>query len=424
MIRSSMRQIVRCALATLVLTLALGYSATAAAQVGTTTDLIIGRITGPDSVALRGAHVDATSLESGITRSKVTDDAGRFSIVFPDGGGRYVLTVHYLGMAPVRALLQRVADEDRLVANIQLAASPVLLSKVQVEGDRASDTLAAGAGSLGSVLSRELLDRLGYVGNDAMAIALLTPGVTLMAGADSSMSQISIGGQAPSQTAHLVDGSAAGGAQLPREAVKNTNVATSAYDVSIGQYSGGYVDQSSVSGTNRVQGSLSSNLAAPSLALAQTAPGLIDRDAQALTWAAISPDRCGRTGSSPLEHSTPDARRCHRCRRTSAADATLERMGVAPDSLAHFVDILDSNGIARPADPTRIRLYGNQSLFGRLDYTPSERYTLTVSANSYHFWSDGFTSGPLSTPTSGAEFSSQFVRGFAALTAHLDAIRQ
>src|SRR6185437_1158889 len=86
------------------------------AQVGTTTDLIVGRVVGPDNVPLGGAHIDLTSLESGITRTKVTGADGRFGIVFPDGGGQYVVTVHYLGMTLVRTFVRRQADEDRLVA--------------------------------------------------------------------------------------------------------------------------------------------------------------------------------------------------------------------------------------------------------------------------------------------------------------------
>ena len=116
------------------------------AQIGTTTDIITGRVIGPDSLPLAGAHVEATSFESAITRNNVTDDQGRYSIVFPDGGGQYVLTVHYLGMAPSRVLVRRLADEDRLVADFRLTATPVRLSAVTVEAQRVADSLGAGAG--------------------------------------------------------------------------------------------------------------------------------------------------------------------------------------------------------------------------------------------------------------------------------------
>src|SRR5207253_9030697 len=62
-------------------------------QVGTTTDIITGTVTGPDSQPLAGALVQATSLETQVSRQRTTDARGRFTIVFPEGGGQYQLTV-------------------------------------------------------------------------------------------------------------------------------------------------------------------------------------------------------------------------------------------------------------------------------------------------------------------------------------------
>lgn len=389
------------------------------AQVGTTTDLIVGRILGPDSLPLRAAHIDVTSTESGITRKQVSDDDGRYSIVFPDGGGQYVVMVHYLGMAPVRLLLRRQADEDRLVANVRLIASPVLLSAVTVEAQRVADSLAAGAGAIGQVLSRELLDRLGYQGNEAAALALITPGVTLLQGADSSLSAISIGGQSSSQTGHLIDGLAAGSSSLPREAVKNTSVVTSAYDVSTGQYSGGFVEQSTVSGTNTVKGTLNSStplapvgtLSARQGVLTQTQRG-IDGGGN-LAGPFIKDHLFGSIAGHVSTRKMPGASVY------TLNPAALDRLGVIPDSVTRFLNILDAEGLTRPTgDLAGTRDFGNSQLFGRLDFTPSERHTLTVSASRYKFSTHGWFSGPLATPASGGEYSSESWRLQASLTSH------
>ena len=61
----------------------------ATAQVGATTDIITGTVTGPDSQPLAGAVVQAISVETQISRQRTTDARGRFTIVFPDGGGQY-----------------------------------------------------------------------------------------------------------------------------------------------------------------------------------------------------------------------------------------------------------------------------------------------------------------------------------------------
>jgi len=59
----------------------------AGSQVGSTTDILTGKITGPDDKPLVGARVDAMSIETGVTRSRTTNDRGQYTILFPDGGG-------------------------------------------------------------------------------------------------------------------------------------------------------------------------------------------------------------------------------------------------------------------------------------------------------------------------------------------------
>ncbi len=91
----------------------------ASTQVGATTDIITGAVAGPDSQPVAGAIVQATSVETRVSRQRTTDAHGRFTIVFPDGGGRYELTARFIGMAPVQISVVRQADEDRIVANIR-----------------------------------------------------------------------------------------------------------------------------------------------------------------------------------------------------------------------------------------------------------------------------------------------------------------
>ena len=88
-------------LSTVIVALALLLPARIFAQVGSTTDILMGRVSGLDSQAVGGARAEATSAETGITRTKTTGPDGRYTIVFPDGGGTYRLTVRAIGMAPV-----------------------------------------------------------------------------------------------------------------------------------------------------------------------------------------------------------------------------------------------------------------------------------------------------------------------------------
>ena len=104
----------------------------ASAQVGTTTQIITGRVVGPDSLPIAGARVDITSVETGVVKHTATRDDGKFSLLFRDGGAQYTLRITYIGMAPATMTLARQADEDRLVAEVKLGRTAVQLSAVQV----------------------------------------------------------------------------------------------------------------------------------------------------------------------------------------------------------------------------------------------------------------------------------------------------
>src|SRR4029077_9778497 len=104
----------------------------ARAQVGSTTDIITGHITTPDGKPIVGARVDAMSVETGVTRSRTTNEKGQYTILFPDGGGSYRMTIRFLGYAPTTFTLARQADEDRLVADVKLDPAAAQLGPVVV----------------------------------------------------------------------------------------------------------------------------------------------------------------------------------------------------------------------------------------------------------------------------------------------------
>src|SRR5204863_24512 len=167
-----------------------------AAQVGATTDIITGTVTGPDSQPLAGAVVQAISLETQISRQRTTDTRGRFTIVFPDGGGQYQLIARYIGMAPTRLSVARQADEDRLVAEIHMGLAAVPLEPVTVTARRTPrGPERPTPGSTERDLSPQLLARLPIDASDLNLIATLAPGVVGIAGTDSTDAAFSVAGQ-------------------------------------------------------------------------------------------------------------------------------------------------------------------------------------------------------------------------------------
>ena len=101
-------------------------------QVGATTDILTGTVTDENGAPLAGAIVEAQSLETQITRRTNTDGRGRYTILFPDGGGQYQMTARYLGRQQQQTTLQRYADEDRFTWNPQLPPLAITLAPVTV----------------------------------------------------------------------------------------------------------------------------------------------------------------------------------------------------------------------------------------------------------------------------------------------------
>src|SRR5438046_1606992 len=227
----------------LALALALSLAASrAAAQVGTTTDIITGTVVGPDSQPLPGALVQALSVETQISRNATTDARGRFTIVFPDGGGQYDLAVRFIGMAPATVSVARQGDEDRLVANVQMGASAVPLEAVTVSARRGSRLVErVGPGAVGRSLSTDQLARLPIDALDLKTVATLVPGVLALAATDSTEADFSVAGQRPTANAITLDGLSLSGGSVPQDAIRSTRVVTSSYDAARGQFSGGLV---------------------------------------------------------------------------------------------------------------------------------------------------------------------------------------
>ena len=99
-------------------------------------DVIRGRITGPDSLPIERANVTVTSLNGNITRNARTDKNGRFSVVFPGDEGDYMVTIGALGFAGKRFELKRTGDQDILIADARLSRSVAQLDAVRVQAQR------------------------------------------------------------------------------------------------------------------------------------------------------------------------------------------------------------------------------------------------------------------------------------------------
>ncbi len=406
--------------------LAVALPARARAQVGSTTDILSGTVTGPDKKGLAGATVTATSLDTRVTRSRVTDDRGRYVIVFPDGGGRYQLAVRSIGFTPRTVLVNRDADEDQLITNVALALGSggaqsiagVTVRAAQGGNDRERPT----PGSTERAFNADQLVRMPLEdASDLTAIAALVPGVLGLGGSDSTANSFSVAGQRATANNVTLDGLSFGSGSAPPDAVRSTRVITSTYDVARGQFSGGEIASTTRSGTNVLQGTLTDSYRDPSLAVQQSDAGAFGAAYRQNTLSgglggALIQDKLFafaafqvRGRSDPLT-SLLSAR---------ANSATLLRLGASPDSVSAFLAgvLADSLPLSLAGIPGDRPSTGNQ-LFVRLDAKPSDDHSLTLRFDVRSNESDAARISSLGLPTGGASTLGTGGGLLASVTSH------
>ena len=393
--------------------------ARAAAQVGQGTDIITGVITDEDGTPIPDAVIEAYSLETEVTRRAHTDARGRFTILFTDGGGQYRMSVRVLGMTPRIQLVQRDADEDRLVWNVQLRGSPVQLEGIDVTANRG---LRAGEGptpgSAERAFTPDQLAQLPVDPTDLASLVGLVAGVLPLSGTDSTASSFSVAGLGPDANAVTLDGLLFGNTTVPQEGLRQTRVVTSTYDVSRGQFSGGLVASTTRSGSNVVQGSTMFQYRNPNTA--------VDAGDSPYTQGFTMSQFSGGIGGPIIKDKafiflSGMARLRSDPQQTllSGSPTDFTHLGIAPDSVNRFLQVVDSLEGAGPYNSVTgaaTRANNNYSGLVRVDYLLSNAHTLTLRGNWNGTSQDPARVGTLALPQTGGDLTSSTDGFMASLT--------
>ncbi|HMN10143.1 MAG TPA: carboxypeptidase regulatory-like domain-containing protein, partial [Gemmatimonadaceae bacterium] len=378
----------------------------ARAQMGATTDIITGTVTRAEvNTPIEAANIEVMSIETNVTRRVRTNAQGRFTVLFPDGGGQYRVTARALGLAPATVMVARQADEDRLVVNIKMTTNPTVLAAVTVqarqnvprEGDRPAP------GSVERAMNTDQAARLPIDASDLTQLALTAPGVVSITGSDSTAAGFSVAGQAPTANNITLDGLSFGSAQVPQEAVRTSRVITSGYDVARGQFSGGQIASTTRSGTNTPQGNFTYSLRDRSLAVegeeaSPASQGFNQNQLSLGVGGPIVKDKLFVFGALQLR------RREDVIPNLGNADATtLSRFGVAPDSVARFFDLASAAGIAPRGILANDRTGDNVSGIVRFDYLTDGGQSLSIRGDYNYSNSDPTRIGTLSLPQTGGD---------------------
>ncbi len=390
-------------------------------------DILAGRILGEGGRVVSGARVVATSLETGVVREVLSDENGRYMILFPDGGGRYELRISFLGMADRVQVVQRVADEEVLLTNVAMAPRAIELEGINVAGRRPPPG-PGNTAERGQELPQELLNRLPLPDFDPATLALLAAGVVAtvadsadgrggfsVAGMNDALNQITLDGV--SVRSILTGGT---GLEIPAEGLRRTQVVTSTFDVSRGGFAGGQVAMTTARGNNRTSGSFTYQLRDPALSgsAANSALGNLS------TQHRVS----GGIGGPVLENklfynaSFSWQRRSTDNFAMQAGDAlSFQRTGANADSVSRFLDILGT-GYGFPTSGLTgayTNVNGSFSSQLRTDWNITPRHTLMLRGNVNRSSQDSTRISPFDLRHNGGEQESDRWDGSLQLTSRL-----
>jgi hypothetical protein len=245
-------------------------------RAATNTDILTGIVRDARGESLAGARVTATELGSGISRTTHTDAQGRYTLVFPGGGGRYRLVVGFHGLATAHLIVARETDEEVLVQDVRMSVQALALDGILVSGRapvRAVNKNEMEPGAREYLLKEGLLARIPEGGSDPVSAALAASGVPEHPPEDAGEHGLSVPGpgSAPSQV--TLDGAASqplGGGpspfrmgRIPPDAVREVRVTTHSYTASRGGLAGGDVAVTTRGGGNTFRSSFRYNLVDP-----------------------------------------------------------------------------------------------------------------------------------------------------------------
>ncbi|MEX2153137.1 MAG: carboxypeptidase-like regulatory domain-containing protein [Gemmatimonadaceae bacterium] len=333
-------------------------------------DVIRGRVTGPDSLPLENVVVTATSIAGNVNRTARTGRNGRYTITFPGGEGDYMVAFAALGYAGRRFEVKRIADEDILVADARLQKVGGILDAIDVraarERPRRNENVPDVSGTERTVATSEVpANLLG----DLAAMAATLPGVQPATNEDGSAGY-SVLGLGADQNNTTLNGMSFGGSQLPRDAAVSMSLVTSPYDVSRGGFSGAQMSIRSRPGSNFISRTNSFNFDSPAMQWTDAAARSLGQE---YTNASLGGLMSGPLVFDKLFYSLSYqvGRRANDFQTLSTADEVgLKTAGVSLAARDSLLGFMSTRGIPQWMGPIREdRIGDNGLLFGSVDLT-------------------------------------------------------
>jgi hypothetical protein len=242
-------------------TLAVFLSYIAVGQV--TTSNLSGVVLSDKKEPLVGATVVATHVPTGTVYKTQSVSRGVFSISNVAAGGPYTVEVTYSGFAAQKQenIFLNLGETFRM--EVDMNPNSVVLTEVVVSGTRQRQ---GAKGGVETNIGRDRLANLPAVGRQLTDFVRLTPqarvtygGGISIAGQNNRYNQLMIDGAVNNDVFGLSETGANGGQTgsppISIDAIDAFQVGVSPYDVSIGNFTGGSINATTKSGTNKLTGS-------------------------------------------------------------------------------------------------------------------------------------------------------------------------
>ena len=256
-----------------VMCLVVAMAAGLAAQV--TTGTILGTVSDASGGVIPGATVTIRNVETGITRTASSDEAGRYRV--PQLGlGDYEITAESAGFqTSVRTgVTLTVGREAAVDFAMQVGA---VAERITVTGE--APLLETTNATVGGLVDSETLRNLPLVGRSYADLTAIQPGVisnmeitasgtNAVYSGGGSTTRRSIGGTRPQQSTYLLDGfeistpssgmpvNSVLGESLGVDAIREFSVLQSNFGAQVGRAAGGVVNAVTQSGTNEFHGTV------------------------------------------------------------------------------------------------------------------------------------------------------------------------
>jgi hypothetical protein len=349
-------------------------------------EVIRGRVTNDSLKGVVGATVTATMAPDRLIQRTTTDSAGRYELIFEKGTGDYLLHIAALGKTPFRKRLSRTGTDSIFVVDAKLESpAPQKMADVNVTAEkpkpRREEDQGKGVGgsekTADGVHAAVPPDQKGNIRTTASTV----PGVQLVNGG------FSVLGLGAAQNSTTLNGMAFNSGDVPRGVESFTRVYSSSYDPALGWFGGAQVDVQIGPGRLFGHRELSATFDARPLQFATPAAA---QAGQRFTNGMI-----GLGGRGPLtsndhwlwNYGLQASRRAADLSTLLGAGSDLLReSGLAPDSVARFLQLLSASGIPLsvggiPSSSTS----DNASFIVRLDHAPFDWQTMAPARSAYGF---------------------------------------